>query len=286
MFWTKRIGANNMCSVPKSFDTFLPVGEEEMWKYNSELKNLYLYVTRKQLTDILDSGALKLSRTSKTNDSTENLYAHDSTVPVEVRQYGYICLSSTINSSMMWGQYADRGKGACLVFTGVLSPSASESVTLHKFYLCKDRKKLIRCYDEKDAVYIHRVTYQDERIAHAPESPNLIKTLLTTKSTDWMKEHEYRILVPLKDAEPKEDKDEPLRYAYMYKILMPYLSRIVLGVNNEDFPEDVELSANKCLYRKCGLATSIRVVKATMNAENFSIDANLDKVSATTCYKG
>ena len=80
-------------------------------------KNLYLYVSEKQLFSILEDKALKLSRTEYTNDTTENIYSAEDSVSPLVREYGYICLSSTITSPMMWGQYADRNKGACLVFS-------------------------------------------------------------------------------------------------------------------------------------------------------------------------
>lgn len=189
-------------------------------------KNLYLYVTEKQLFSILEDKALKLSRTEYTNDTTENIYSGESSVSPLVREYGYICLSSTITSPMMWGQYAERGKGACLVFSAEFLTRGN---SVHVGYYFSRKHGTLDKF--KKGVNIHKVSYVSDRIENNKGNRY---DLMSTKYFGWEHEQEYRIIVPLSSAHPKEIKNKKGSFSYIYldNNIMPALSRVVLGVNN------------------------------------------------------
>lgn len=231
-----------------------------------------MYVTADQLSSILKDKAFKLSRTSRTNDSTENIIAGDSSVTFEVEEYGYVCLSSSITSAMMWGQYADRGRGACLVFSAKLSADM-ENKRLHVDYYLNRRSKATPSDPD---IYLNKVTYTEGRVT-SEEARRSITLLLTSKSNDWKYEREYRILIPLSQIKKENIKEEPygdFSYKYLDNRLIPLLSRIVLGVNNTTSILDMEKRTNNALGTHY---YPIRVTKASLDLHTFSINPNLDR---------
>ena len=235
-------------------------------------KNLYLYVSEKQLFSILEDKALKLSRTEYTNDTTENIYSAEDSVSPLVREYGYICLSSTITSPMMWGQYADRNKGACLVFSTQFSIIGNN---IHIGCYFNRRHGLLNKL-EKD-VNIRKVIYSSNRIEKNTRNQY---DLMSTKYLGWEHEQEYRIIVPLSSAHPKEvkNKKSSFSYIYLYNNIMPALSRVVLGVNNSLDEYDTERKINKSLLGPAPVQLPIRVVRASLAPSTFCISPNLDKI--------
>jgi len=242
-------------------------------------KNLYLYVNRDQLFSILESLALKLSRTERTNDTTENIFAGENQVHAEVREYGYVCLTSTIISPMMWGQYADRGKGACLVFSGEFEKRANSIIGMTEYLDRREGK------GKMAKISIYQVQYESDRVTEKSD----VKKVMSTKSKCWEHEKEYRIIVPLNNSTPIEDTDAKdsskfFSYTYLYSDIMPALSRIVLGVNNDldivDFQRKVN-SACSCSANNGRTPDGITqkfpviVTKATMDDNKFEINPHL-----------
>lgn len=268
--------------VPAPEEGFLGNKDEDVSYPIKNYKNLYLYVNRDQLFSILESLALKLSRTERTNDTTENIFAGENQVHAEVREYGYVCLTSTIISPMMWGQYADRGKGACLVFSGNFKKYTNSIVMTE--YLDRRVGK-----GKSASISIYQVQYKSDRVTEKSD----IKKAMSTKSKCWEHEKEYRIIVPLNNSTPIEDtktKDSSkfFSYTYFYRKIMPSLSRIVLGVNNDLDVVDFQRKVNSaCLYsKKEGNISTLKqnsitgkfpviVTKATMDDNKFEINPNL-----------
>ncbi len=237
-----------------------------------DFKNLYLYVTEKQLFSILEDKALKLSRTERTNDATENIYSGETFVSPLVREYGYICLSSSITSPMMWGQYADRGKGACLVFS--LKLFAQNNNIDVEYYFDRTQRK-IGLFSKN--IVMRKVLYALNRITN---KGNTHYDIMSTKYLGWEHEKEFRIILPLNDARQKEDQggNDPFSYIYLDDKIMPALSRVVLGVNSSLDEYDTERKINNALmndsYPKC----PVRVVRASLNPSTFCISPNLDNI--------
>ena len=236
------------------------------------LKNLYLYVTEKQLFSILEDKALKLSRTEYTNDTTENIYSGEDSVSPVVREYGYICLSSTITSPMMWGQYAERGKGACLVFSAEFSIRGDY---VNAGYYFSRKSGLMDKF--KRSIIMRKVSYVSDRIESNKGSHY---DLMSTKYFGWKHEQEYTIIVPLSSASPKEIKKGKGSFSYIYldNNIMPALSRVVLGVNNSLDEYDTERKVNESLIGSAPVKFPIRVVRASLEPSTFCISPNLNKI--------
>jgi hypothetical protein len=112
-------------------------------------------------------------------------------VLMELKRYRQISLtmdSSTYQGydiSAMWGHYAEKGKGVCLVF---------------------DRHKLLSCLN--DNMYSCEVNYKKKYKGNVRISSNNIgrclerrrKEFLFTKSIDWKYEQEYRIITKVDDC--------------------------------------------------------------------------------------
>lgn len=270
--------------VPAPEEGFLGNKDEDVFYPIKNYKNLYLYVNRDQLFSILESLALKLSRTERTNDTTENIFAGENQVHAEVREYGYVCLTSTIISPMMWGQYADRGKGACLVFSGEFAKHSNSVISMTE-YLDRRVGK-----GKMASISIYQVQYESDRVTKKSD----VKKVMSTKSKCWEHEKEYRIIVPLNSSTAIEDADAKdsskfFSYTYFYSDIMPALSRIVLGVNNDLDIVDFQRKVNSaCLYTKkegkiCHILKQngitgkfpVIVTKATMDDNKFEINPHL-----------
>lgn len=261
----------------KELDNFIPCKGEYIdgKSYPTDiegLKNLYLYVTEKQLFSILENKALKLSRTECTNDTTENIYSGEDSVSPVVREYGYICLSSTITSPMMWGQYAERGKGACLVFSAEFSIRGNYVDV--GYYFSRESGLLARF---RQSIIMRKVSYASDRIE---KNKGDYYDLMSTKYLGWEHEQEYRIIIPLSSARAKEMKKEKGSFSYIYldNNIMPALSRVVLGVNNSLDEYDTERKINESLMGPAPVKFPIRVVRASLDPSTFCISPNLDKI--------
>lgn len=103
---------------------------------------------------------------------------------------------------------------------------------------------------------------------------------MSTKYFGWKHEQEYRIIVPLSSASPKEIKKGKGSFSYIYldNNIMPALSRVVLGVNNSLDEYDTERKVNESLIGSAPVKFPIRVVRASLEPSTFCISPNLNKI--------
>lgn len=145
---------------------------------------LYMYVSQKALFGILQTGLLKLSKAWLTNDITEGVLQHEYTLRTLAKDFGYLCFTDKMDSVAMWGYYADRGKGACIVF---------------HFDVVEIQKGLFEVLfdgmmDISHPIYIRKVVYSNVRAKNCTVYDSFF-----IKSEDWKHESEYRILFNLLD---------------------------------------------------------------------------------------
>lgn len=152
---------------------------------------LYYYMTSTKWAEvILKERRLKLSRFYEANDPFElNLIdSRDRSrrkIVKMIEKYhnertGMICFGAAWDNPMMWAHYADKHAGVCLGF-------------------------------EVEDKLLSTVDYTDQKIgvefgAHLPNhglSTELLKKVLTTKSTAWTSEQERRALAELETPDPK-----------------------------------------------------------------------------------
>ena len=155
---------------------------------------------------ILRDKFIYVSRPWNTNDITEGVLQGCSEQSEEVKELGYICLSKTCNSPAMWGYYADRSRGACLVFDIDFDEYKQES----KCRVCNE------------------VKYSLNRIS----SNSPIEELLFTKAADWQHEQEYRLLFKLYDLKHCTRMVNGQETVLFYDSkLFKYLSGVILGAH-------------------------------------------------------
>lgn len=162
-----------------------------------QIDKLYHYTKLNCAIQIILSNSLKFGRLGDMNDTNEaykrisyeywsNIQTKD--VQSELQQYRQISLtidSSTYQGfdiSAMWGHYAEKGKGVCLIF---------------------DKHKLLKClstdmysrkvnYKRKFKGYVH---INSDDIGKSLEKKR--KEFFFTKSSDWKYEQEFRIITKI-----------------------------------------------------------------------------------------
>lgn len=170
------------------------------------IEKLYHYTSLDSAKKIISSGTLRMSPQSKVNDINESnrFISWESNITSDVfneaGKYHQTSLTSDEDKkpgfaiSPMWGHYAQRGKGVCLVF---------------------DKKRLLTIVERKG--YDHgKVEYSDIYdssilVRGEPEEyfKKNIKHIFFSKSADWSYEREYRVIgrtnggqmeIPIKDS--------------------------------------------------------------------------------------
>lgn len=185
---------------------------------------MFLYVTEAGLRSIIKEKKIRISCPWRTNDITEGVARGELTQDERIRAFGYVCFSAVCDSPSMWGYYAGRGEGACLVFDfPVCQRNEEDNEGKDDFFILKHGML------SPTAKMLHRIRYKKNRF---PSSPHYVNhNLLLTKSPDWQHEHEYRILYRLDEVEDALSYTESptQRTEYYDAELLEYVSGIILG---------------------------------------------------------
>lgn len=203
---------------------------------------LYLYVGEKALRSILSTGKIKLSRPQRTNDFMEGVTPDEETRN-NINQFGYICLSSTCHSPAMWGYYADRGRGACLMFNFEVFDMGEQTYEILESGLFPVfRRKFIRKVE-----YIERNSKTEK-----PTAKNPLK-ILYQKDKTWESEQEYRILRHLHSLHPDDieySTDDSNLVEYYDTDIMENLETVILGPKCKYECIEVESMLRKLLKKE------------------------------------
>ena len=185
---------------------------------------MFLYVTEDGLKSIIKEKKIRISCPWRTNDITEGVARGELMQDERIRAFGYVCFSAVCDSPSMWGYYAGRGEGACLVFDfPVCQGNEEDNEGKADFFILRHGML------SPSAKMLHRIRYQKNRF---PSSPHYVNhNLLLTKSPDWQHEHEYRILYRLDEVEDALSYTESptQRTEYYDAELLEYVSGIILG---------------------------------------------------------
>lgn len=221
---------NNNRTRAQSYQSFLL---EEAKRDFSVL--LFYYMKREHLEYFLETGNVKVTQLSKSNDPLEFLLNieephkySDLIRNTEHNEPLVVCLSSRISSSTMWGHYAESHKGVCLVF----------SLPIYKNL--DDEKLGIHCYkinrsgqtnDSDDSII--RVEYVDNRsyttcIKDKSDLAKVINKAIATKASDWKYESEVRLRI--REESPYLLCDKGL---FFYSGLKQFFKGVVLGYKCE-----------------------------------------------------
>lgn len=200
----------------KDFGFSLPRDEGGCAECQQKLK-LCMYVSEQSLMQIIEKERLRLSCPWRTNDVTECVAQDNFLQSNIVKNFGYICLSAKWDSPKMWGLYAERSRGACLIFEFDVIKLNEET-----YELLEDGMSALN-----DRLLIRKVRYSDTR------SKSGDADILYRKSSTWSDEFEYRILFDLSAGFKGEietcNTPNGVRVDYYYSELLRDLRTIVLG---------------------------------------------------------
>lgn len=219
---------------------------------------LYLYASLDGLLKILEEGKLKVSLPWGTNDITEGVPRNEQMRNYQTEAYGYICLSDNCASPAMWGYYADRGRGACLVFR---LPWTNPCTRTDTWRIANPGVK-----DKYLPGLLAKVVYGKNRCDFTSA-----EKLLCYKSEDWKHEGEYRYIIKLTDTELGEIVDTPYGKQGQYFIIdfVRYLTGIILGPHCQLQPIDICKHLTKHA-RQTHISPDTEVVKAKFSPDTYS----------------
>lgn len=218
-----------------NYPRILPFGE------NAEKRKtlrLYMYVTAESLFAILKSGKLKLSHPWKTNDITECLAQNELGLRYDIKKFGYLCFSSDPTSPAMWGYYAERGKGACLVFDFDVI-----EVQKNVFELVFDGT-----LDVDHPIYVRKVMYGETRCPRNTKGDEFF-----CKSKEWEHEEEYRIVLDLDNEAVDVEAVHTVRevsLAHYFNGLLNYMCGVILGPRFVGEETEIKSYLKHCFPKK------------------------------------
>lgn len=222
---------------------------------------LYLYASLDSLLKIIETGKLKVSLPWGTNDITEGVPRNEQVRNYQTEAYGYICLSDNCTSPAMWGYYADRGRGACLVFRFKWIKPCIENSEIKTWKIAHPNPSKESWLPGK----LYRVEYGETRSEFKSA-----EDMLRYKSNDWKHEREYRFITPLADTELDNiiETNHGKLGLYFVTELTRYITGIILGPHCQLQPMDIVQFVVK--HESTNITPFIEVVKAKFSPDLYS----------------
>lgn len=174
-------------------------------------------------------------------------------------KYYVACFSAGYANATMWAHYADSHKGICLIFNteynrgerflsgGPFELYGSRHLRKVKYHAEVRPLNALAMLGELDD-YRNRMALPSGARVWPPGYLAKFRNIIVTKSTDWQRENEYRII--LENAQ--EDRGQPESATLQSEREVHYnfetLKGIIFGVNTED---KVKIEIMKLVERKC-----------------------------------
>lgn len=292
-----------MDEAPQSSNVVIHPGTAEP---NTKRLVLYKYLTPIALTGLLKNGDLKITFPQDANDPLELLPKGEN--PQSKRQrketqmdLGFLSLTKDYNCPPMWGNYADKYKGACIQFefryffcnpnkaklSNFVERFAYDGVIikewgLNTYYLQYREKHNCKVVKTKGDILL-KCVYQDERSSKEPpavmqEDKRKIMLakftrnwlIIATKHKSWEYEQEYRLPV-IRNESTRSDYQIPSMY--FTNCLTRYITKIILGPNCALSVDDVKFMINSRI-KSCGedvlyIPKDVKVVKAQFKNNDY-----------------
>lgn len=247
---------------------------------NTSILRLFMYTSEDSLFKILQTGKLRLSLPWNTNDVTECVAQKAYAQSEGVKEFGYLCFSANPHSPAMWGQYADRSKGACLAFDFEVSKEEPAPVTTYRIL---DKGAY---FENGNTFKLRAIEYKSDRLKPVSkrDEPYALE-FFARKSKEWEHEKEYRLLYRLNDStsvSPGREKEAKMPKFYVDGLLS-HLSAIMLGTK---FPHEIaEVRAQMQEFcsnaEKKGIhlgysPNSIRIMNVEFDDRSFAFKSEID----------
>lgn len=237
--------------------------------------SLYKYITWEVLDKILENGMMAASQPSKCNDVYEFMpkWKNESEQQyilniVKESEMVIICLSRTPSSSVMWGHYADNGKGVLLrfqlpIYRIVAGTNGNECLLV----IARDENELNNL--NESSIYIAQVHYTEERPDLNPKKDFFnYARLFSSKGSDWSYEKEIRIIFNNDEFGTRAIND-----LFLTPVIMPYLTDIVLGPRNPHTHDEVKEN----LKRSPLASNNISVHSCTYNSDSYKLNISMEE---------
>lgn len=224
-----------LCSVKPLFVKVI----ESVQAISPTYINLYYYVSYDAFEKICKYGELKVSRCSDCNDIYEFLPGWKTEIErkeildvYDRMEQVMLCLSKRADSSVMWGHYADHGRGVIISFSlPVYRLRAGDNENETLLIIANDEEELREKIKQRNEIILSEVTYAPERPPYKPaKSFYEYNRFASTKGSEWSYEAEIRIVFNQDELGCRCDKEGK---GYYVSMLMPYIDAIILGPRNK-----------------------------------------------------
>lgn len=242
--------------------------EEVIYASSTHTLTLYKYITPTALKGLLEYGDFKLTYASDANDLNELKYIDKKTGKIHVYEHlGFLSMSKHSNHEALWGNYADKHRGACIEvkipYFYIVGESTPKSLgeKIEKNACSRLRRKgmdvycfcygryddgenkidlrggdfIMECY-YNDALYVHQGGYSSAQKFYQD-----MWRLVSRKHTDWSYEKEYRIVI-----RPERRSRVSVDFPPMFfsDAITRFITKIILGPHCDMTPADVESITN------------------------------------------
>jgi hypothetical protein len=174
------------------------------------------------------------------------------------KKYGILCLTKNFKNIVMWSQYSKDHTGFMIGFNDNLWNSKFNNFNALNY------KQLFQVqYTSKRPNYD---SFINDEIFNIDGIDTFFKTILTTKSTQWKMENEYRIIADTKGAILTHDQSTDKNPIYLFEIPPSYISLIVLGKNFKEPNFDYMNILSKSEY------SHIKLFKSELDAKKYKLN--------------
>lgn len=229
-------------------------------KYSHDIIELYKYMTTQALYSFLTRGVLKITFPEDANDPFEFLSASE--IPTQqTSEQGFISLSEEDDNPSLWGNYAEKYKGACVRFSipfltfdekQQVNSAINSQQSLSSVMSCNGRQARIIGVrgdsDHPNVIFsgggdiLFKCLYRDKpfdnNISYNPPegTPDIFLSVYNTlmkiydkiaiKSEEWQHEKEHRIALGKKCSTCIICNEQKI---YLSNRLTPFCSKIILA---------------------------------------------------------
>lgn len=272
----------------------------------AEYITLYKYVSLKALFGFLYHGDLKITTKGDANDPFEFMPSGEDHNDIKEHNKGFISLSTDSDNASMWGNYADKFKGACIEFKVPYFVYDNELPAFHRANMLSDLSRLLS-KDGRDIKitairtpkpphqgqvllmsngdFLYNCLYKKERYKKEANCnpPNDIPEIyketykeillehdaIATKSIDWKHENEYRFIIAKTHATRTEYFDSLM---YFSNRITPYATKITLGPLCPHARGEIQLIYDKA--RNNNTLSEISIEKTIFSLNSFKLEVS------------
>lgn len=260
---------------------------------------LYKYISPVALAGLIEHGDIKLTYRKDSNDPFECLPNGASSSENILEDIGFLSFTSNPRNHPMWGNYADKYRGACLEFcvdyfdipseNSIPSNVGEELARLSKalktinteafFYQCKKGNNpdfqgcetILKCEYVSDRSSPMNWSFTNNEVEFLNALQKWYRQI-TTKHKDWEYEDEYRVAMR-RNRCTRFSVGPPVMY--FTNIFTRYITKIILGPKCEYSPHEIDFlifKKREQLKESIYIPREVKVVNARIQDLSFDLE--------------